>query len=76
MKVRGDFLGPPSSTDKTTLRRKCDPVHKKGDQSLVTNYRPISLLNSVEFFLENLSLYICIIIYRLPLILTALLHVA
>ena len=30
------------------------PVHKKGDLSLVSNYRPISLLNSVAKFFEKL----------------------
>ena len=30
------------------------PVHKKGDQSLVSNYRPISLLNSVAKLFEKL----------------------
>ena len=37
------------------------PVHKKGDLSLVSNYRPISLLNSVAKLFENLSLNISII---------------
>lgn len=35
------------------------PVHKKGDITDVTNYRPISLLSSIDKVLKGVFLSIC-----------------